>query len=449
MTSIGNNINTIAAIATSFGVGSISIIRVSGSNSLNLAKKITKKDNFTPRFATLCTLHDANDEFIDQALVIYFKSPFSFTGEDVVEFQCHGGSVVSTLVLQTLLDFGATLAQNGEFSKRAFLNNKMDLSKAEAISELINAKTKQSAKLLARHMRGELEEYVNNLRDELVQILAFVEVNIDYAEEDLPQDIFDMIHQKLLNITNSLHVSYENSKKRQGLLHGYHIAIVGKPNVGKSSLLNALLNDNRAIISDIAGTTRDSIEEELVLGTHLVKLIDTAGIRQTDDFVEQIGVQKAKDIIKQADIILALFDNSRKKDTEDLQLLEILNENQEDKKIFYILNKSDLANAFEYDDEFMKMSCKNSTTELIDLLVSYLDSQNISQGVLFTTSRQINAISNALQSIHASKELLNEGMLELFAFNINETLQYICQITKLYTNDEMLDSMFSNFCLGK
>ncbi len=431
-------------------MGSISIVRLSGKNSLQLAQKITKKLDFKPRFASLCSIYDRANELIDEAIVIYFKAPHSFTGEDIVEFQCHGGVMVSSIVLETLLHFGAALAQPGEFSKRAFLNGKIDLTKAEAIAKLIESKSEDSVKLLARQMRGELQEYIEKLRTDLVEILAFIEVNIDYAEEDLPEDIFDMIKQKLENIEKSLHVSFESSKRRQGLLHGFHIAIIGKPNVGKSSLLNALLNEQRAITSDIAGTTRDVIEEELRLGTHLVKLIDTAGIREAKDEIEKIGVSRAKKAIESSNIIIALFDGSRAKDSEDEKIENLLLTCKKDKKIFTIVNKSDLPQVYSpLPKDCMMLSCKDSVEPIVKKLISYLDLQNSDESVMFTSSRQINAVKSGLENIKNSKNLLEQGALELFAFEIKEALLQISSITKMYENDEMLEVMFGSFCLGK
>lgn len=425
-------------------------MRLSGENSLQIAQKITQKQTFTPRYATLTQLQNRNNEPIDECIVIYFKSPHSFTGEDIVEFQCHGGISVANIILNELIYFGASIAQPGEFSKRAFLNGKIDLTKAEAIASMIESKSEDGVKLLARQMRGELQEFIEKLRDELVNILAFIEVNIDYAEEDLPKDIFDMIRNKLAHIEEQLTISYESSKRRSGLLHGFHVAIVGKPNVGKSSLLNALLNDERAITSDIAGTTRDVIEGELKLGTHLIKIIDTAGIRQTDDTIEKIGVQRSKKAIDEANIIIALFDGSRKKDQEDEKLEALLKNAGEDKTIITVLNKSDLKTLFSpLPQTYIPLSCKHSTKGIVDELMQHLNKLNRDDQVIFTSTRQINSVSEALNAIRSSKELLSLGELELFAFEIKEALTQISSITKIYDNNEMLDAMFSTFCLGK
>lgn len=358
--------------------------------------------------------------------------------------------MVASMIMETLLYHGAKLAQPGEFSKRAFLNGRIDLTKAEAIAKLIEAKSKGGVKLLARQIRGELKKYLDSLREDLVEILAFVEVNIDYAEEDLPKNIFTLIDEKLDYIFNSLSKSYEHSKRKDGLLHGFHVVIIGKPNVGKSSLLNSLLGDDRAIISDIAGTTRDSIEEELRIGTHLVKIIDTAGIRNTKDTIEKIGVQRAKKTIHEANIVIALFDGSTKRDQEDKKIEELIDRYKNSKKIFTIINKSDLPQLYSpLPKNYLKVSCKNSVEPIIHELKSYLDMQNSDDNVIFTTSRQIHEVKSALNAIKNAKTLLNENQLELFSFEIKEALTHIASITKEYKNDEMLDSMFSNFCLGK
>ena len=303
--------DTIVAIATANGVGSISIVRVSGPSALTLALKISKRTQLQPRLATLSSLYNSNDAVIDEALLLYFKAPFSFTGEDIVEFQCHGGIAISNMVVAEVIKHGGRLAEPGEFSKRAFLNNKIDLTKAEAIAKIIEARSEDAVKLLARQLKGELTTFVNEIREDLLFMLAYTEVNIDYAEEDLPSDIYEQINDKLEIITGRLQNTLDASKRREGLIEGFKVAIIGKPNVGKSSLLNKLLNFERAIISDIAGTTRDTIEESVKIGTHIIKIVDTAGIREACDVIEKIGIEKSLEAVEQADIVIALFDNSR------------------------------------------------------------------------------------------------------------------------------------------
>ena len=399
----------------------------------------------------MSALYDKSGSLIDEALVIYFKAPKSFTGEDIVEFQCHGGTVVAELILQTLLDFGARLATPGEFTKRAFLNNKIDLTKAEAIAKMIESKSIDSVKILARQLKGELKEFVDEVRDSLVEILAFVEVNIDYAEEDLPADLLDMIREKLSNLQSRLKITLESSKRREGLIEGFKVAIIGKPNVGKSSLLNSLLNYDRAIISDIAGTTRDTIEEEIRIGTHLIKIVDTAGIRNASDEIEAIGVKRAKLAIENSDIIIALFDNSRELDDEDIEILELVDNLPEDKIAIKVLNKIDLTNRFDTSKlgEYIPISCKNDTQIIIDRLKSILDERGSDETLLLTTKRQSLAVKKCFDSLKNSDELIQEGELELFAFEINEAIRHISSITTSFERDEILDKMFGNFCLGK
>ncbi len=440
---------TIAALATPKGVGAISIIRVSGDKALEIAKKITKKD-LKPRFATLSKLYDYNNELIDIGLVIYFKAPFSFTGEDVVEFQCHGGYAVSRLVLETLFKYGARPAEPGEFTKRAFLNGKIDASQAEAIAKLIETKSKEGAKLLSKQLEGELERFVNEIRNKLIEIMAYAEVFIDYAEEDLPESMDKDIKERLENIKNLLKKTLEASKRREGMLSGYKVAIIGKPNVGKSSLLNALLNTNRAIVSDIAGTTRDTIEEDIQIGQHLIRFVDTAGIREAKDEIEKIGVERSKEAIKKSDIILALFDATSftKEDEEILNLIK-----NQNKDIIVVINKIDKGIKIDLsrfkDFETVKISTKEDISPLIKKIEEILDNYNSDDTHILISLRQVNAVENALKEIEKSEEFLQTGELELFSYNIQNAIKEISSITKPFEYDEMLDKMFSSFCVGK
>ena len=442
--------DTIVAIATANGIGSISIIRVSGSQSLNIALKLTHKTELKNRLATLCSVYNLDNEIIDEALLIYFKNPLSFTGEDVIEFQCHGGVAISNIIMSEILKCGARLAQPGEFSKRAFLNGKIDLTKAEAIANIIEARSEDAVKLLAKQLKGELTNFVNDIREDLLFMLAYTEVNIDYAEEDLPSDIFEQIKNKLDKITINLQDTLEASKRREGLIEGFKIAIVGKPNVGKSSLLNKLLNYDRAIISDIAGTTRDTIEESVKIGTHIIKIVDTAGIREADDLIEKIGIEKSIKAVDEADIIISLFDNSKVFDQEDQKILSIL-ENTKDKQIIKVLNKTDLKNHFDIKklDNFIELSTKETINPLIKQLETILDSNTHNDDMTLVSTRQIEAVEQTLHHIKKASNPLQTGELEFFAYHINEALLNISNITRPYENDEMLDVMFGAFCLGK
>lgn len=440
--------DTIVAISTANGVGAVSIIRVSGKDALNLSLKLLKVKNLTPRYATLLKIYSLDDEFIDRGIVIFFKAPKSFTGEDIVEFQTHGGFLISNLIIDELLKAGARLATPGEFSKRAFLNDKMDLSQANAIQNLITARSKDALKILSFQMQGFLSKFVDDLRSELVKTLAYTEVCIDYAEEDLPSDILEKIKILLEQNYKKLDEIVMISQQRKGLIEGFKVAIIGKPNVGKSSILNALLAYDRAIISNEAGTTRDSIEESLMIGSHLVRIIDTAGIRQGISNIEKIGIETSIKKANEADIILAVFDSSAKFDDEDKVILEIC-KNLNNKKIFYILNKSDLEAKFDKNLENpIKISVKNSIRSITDALKIYLDSKNY-DGIMLSATYQINAVNKAKEAIFRAMSLLNENELELFAYEINLAISEISSITRPFERTEILDEMFSSFCLGK
>ncbi|WP_404318361.1 tRNA uridine-5-carboxymethylaminomethyl(34) synthesis GTPase MnmE [Malaciobacter canalis] len=443
--------NTIVAIATANGIGSISIVRVSGKQALEIALKISKRESLKPRLATLSTLYTKSDEAIDEALLLYFKAPFSFTGEDIVEFQCHGGVAIANMVLDEVLNCGARIANPGEFSKRAFFNGKMDLSKAEAISKIIEARSEDAVKLLAKQLKGELSNFVEDIRQDLLFMLAYTEVSIDYAEDDLPTDIFEKIEEKLKNIKEKLENTLEASKRREGMIEGFKLAIIGKPNVGKSSLLNKLLNYDRAIISDIAGTTRDTIEESVKIGTHIIKIVDTAGIRdETSDVIEKIGIEKSITAINEADIVVALFDNSKPCDKEDEKILSLLH-NTSNKQILKVLNKTDLENNFDISklDDYTNLSTKESIQPLVTKIEKILDTNTHSDEMTLISKRQIDSVFQTLHHINESSMPLQTGELEFFAHHITEALHFISNITRPYENDEMLDVMFGEFCLGK
>jgi len=441
--------DTITAIATANGVGSISIVRISGEHALAIAKKLTCKTNFQPRYATLSNLYDTNNDLIDEAIVIYFKAPYSFTAEDVVEFQCHGGMIVANLVLKTVLESGARVAEPGEFSKRAFFNGRIDLSEAEAIAKLIEAKSEDAAKILAKQLKGELKEFIESVRDEIIHILAYSEVSIDYAEEDLPQDLIKQMQSKLQNLQKSLEKTLRASRAREGLMQGFKVCIVGKPNVGKSSLLNALLSYERAIVSDIAGTTRDTIEEEVKIGTHLIRIVDTAGIREADDEIERIGIKRSKEAIEQSDIVLALFDQSREFTQEDKEIQQLL-KNYPDKKILSIGTKKDLPCMFESGLKLdLSINAKSDVEELIKKLEEILDQTNSSDEVMLISQRQITAVENTISYILEAFMPLEDQELEIFSFCLNHAVKELNSITRPFDNDEMLDKMFGSFCLGK
>jgi tRNA modification GTPase len=443
---------TIAAIATASGISSISIIRVSGDLALTLAQKVSKKDDIIPRHAHLTSLYNRDDHLIDHAILIYFKNPHSFTGEDIVEFQCHGGMIVAQEILETLLAHGAVLAEPGEFSKRAFLNGKIDLTKAEAIAKLIEAKSVDAAKILAKQLKGDLKEFIDDSRDAMLRATAYSEVMIDYAEEDMPDDILKNILAQLDALIVKIDNIVDASKRRKGLIEGFRVAIIGKPNVGKSSLLNGLLSYERAIVSEIAGTTRDTIEEQVRIGSHIIRLIDTAGIRDARDTIEQIGVERSLESVADADVVIALFDSSRVFDDEDAKIVDILN-NIEDKEIIVALNKSDLEKVLELSALEMfnplEVSTKHNFKTLTDKLQEYFDNIGTDEELMLISTRQIEAVEKTKQAIIEAKEPLLLGELEFFSYHLQDAITALSSISKPYDSEEVLDKMFGEFCLGK
>lgn len=443
---------TIAAIATASGISSISIIRLSGELSLSIAKKITKRATLDIRVAHLSSLYNHEEQLIDQAIVLYFENPKSFTGEDIVEFQCHGGQIVAQEILETTLAYGATLAQPGEFSKRAFLNGKIDLTKAEAIAKLIEAKSVDAAKILARQLKGDLKEFIDMSRDAMLKATAYSEVMIDYAEEDIPTDILENIVNQLDALIEKIEKIVDSSHRRKGLIEGFRVAIVGKPNVGKSSLLNGLLSYERAIVSEIAGTTRDTIEEQVRIGTHIIKLIDTAGIREAQDMVEKIGVERSLASMVEADVIIALFDMSRPFDSEDREICNLLELNRE-KIIIVARNKSDLEKEFFGDalEKFspIDVSAKYDFKALTNKLEKIFNDIGSDEELMLISTRQIEAVLKTKEAILEAKEPLLRGELEFFSYHLQDAITALSSISKPYDSEEILDKMFGEFCLGK
>jgi len=443
--------DTITAIATANGIGSIAIIRISGDKALQIVKTLSKKETFKTRYATLTNIYNADNELIDEAIVIYFEAPYSFTAEHVVEIQCHGGFIVAQSILKASLAAGARLATAGEFSKRAFFNGRIDLSEAEAIAQLIEAKSEDAAKILASQMKGSLKIFIEDVRDEIIHILAFSEVSIDYAEEDLPEDLVLQIKAKLDELYLLLNKTLQASKSREGLMQGFRVAIIGKPNVGKSSLLNALLNFDRAIVSEIAGTTRDTIEEQVKIGTHLIRMVDTAGIREADDEIERIGIERSLEAIEQSDIVVALFDNSRESDDEDVEIARLIQKYINSKNIIIVKNKVDLNQKFILDSLAfdLELNSKDDVSKLINRLEEIMNVTNNSDELMLISSRQISAVEETMKNIEESFVPLEDQELEIFSFHLNEAVKEMASITRPFENDEMLDKMFGSFCLGK
>ena len=451
--------STIAAISTAPGIGGIGIIRMSGKESFDILKKIFVPVSNTPEKGYSIKygkIYDG-DEIVDEVLVSYFIAPKSYTTENMCEINSHGGMVVMKRILDLCLKNGADLAEPGEFTKRAFLNGRIDLTQAEAVIDVINSKTEKEAKSSMNQLEGNLSKRIKEIRDDLISGMADIDVSIDYPEYDIEEvtnlNISDILVRNKKRL-EELENSFSNGKI---LREGIKTAIIGRPNAGKSSLLNLLLNEERAIVTEIEGTTRDTIEEFISLRGVPFKIIDTAGIRETDDTVEKIGVQKAIDIAKDSDLIIAIFDITKKLTEEDKKILEIL----KDKKSIIILNKIDLnqigvdKKIFEkYSNNIVTISTKTQegVPELLDMMQKLVVTEEIKNDgeLLVINSRHKALVHKAIMSLEKAEETLTMGMpVDVVAIYIKEILEELGKITGETVTDDIISEIFSKFCLGK
>lgn len=443
--------DNIVAIATPYGSGAISVIRVSGPDSINLVERVfdrkLKKEGYTISYGNIVN----NGEIIDEVLVSVFKVPHSFDGEDCCEISCHGGILVTNLVLETLLDAGFRMAEPGEFSKRAFLNHKIDLTQSEAIMDIIAASNKMALKAAEGSLHSHTKKMIKELREEILNILASIEVNIDYPEyEDAITMDYHNIMPKVDLLIEKMKDILNNSRVAKIVREGIKVAIVGKPNVGKSSLLNMLLDEDKAIVSSIEGTTRDMVEGELSLNNVTLRFIDTAGIRNSDDFVEQIGIKRSIKAMNEADIVFVVLDSSRPLDDYDYKILE----ETKAKKRIIIYNKIDLNPAFKMDEEMIGISTSNKEgmvklEERIEQMVHINEFNPIDNNYL-ANSRHISLMKKSLESLKNAKEgclaTLDSSLIEI---DIKDAFDLLGEITGEAYDDELIDSLFSKFCLGK
>lgn len=450
--------NTIAAISTPLGHGGISIIRISGSDSLKIISKVFKSKNadFKPNTIVYGKIYDEN-ELLDDVLVSYFKAPFSFTGEDTIEINSHGGLLVAQRILDLVLKHGANLAEPGEFTKRAFLNGKMDLSQAEAVIDIINSKTKIENENSAKQLNGDLGDTIRSIKSKIIDVLVDLEANVDYPEYDIEEISRDKVlnaitcaNQELIKLSNS----YSEGKI---IKDGINIAIVGKPNVGKSSLLNRLLNEERAIVTEIAGTTRDTIEESIVYKGIVLNLIDTAGIHETSDIVENIGVNKSKKALENADLVLLIIDNTDKLSKEDVDLLNSL----DNKSKIIVINKIDKNEVI--NDEIFKYTEKSDVFAIsakenigIDkLLDSIIDRFNNEQIIklnefIITNQRHKEAIDKTINSFNNIINSCKNGMpLDMISIDLQNGISYLSEILGENVSEDVINGIFAKFCLGK
>lgn len=448
--------DTIAAIATSMGRSAVNIIKISGPESISIVSKIFTKDlsKLEPNTINYGFIKEGN-ELIDEVLVSLFTSPNSQTGEDIVEINTHGGISVTNKVLELVLSNGARLAEPGEFLKRAFLNGKKDLIEAEAISDLINAKTEEARKMSLKGLSGELSKKIKTLRNKILSIIANIEVNIDYPEyEDAIIYTNELLKTNINEIQSDLEKLVKESEKGTLLNNGINVGIVGKPNVGKSSLLNLLINEDKAIVTDIEGTTRDIVEGNITINGVTLNLIDTAGIRETNNVVEKLGVEKSKDIINKSDLIIALFDISRPFTLEDEAILSSI----KDKKSIIILNKTDLPTKIDLNKftsyNVIKTSVKEDIgkDELLNMIKELFSLNEIETGdfTYLSNARQISLIKEALKLCLEIKYQNEQNTpVDLIQIDLQNLWEKLGEITGDAYKDELLDEIFSKFCLGK
>jgi tRNA modification GTPase len=463
MLETATELDTIAAISTPPGEGGISIVRVSGNTALDVAEKIFKgKDLHTVKSHTINYGHIVNPKTkhtVDEVMVSVMLAPKTYTCEDVVEINCHGGIVPTNDILQLLLSNGARMAKPGEFTERAFLNGRVDLSQAEAVMDLIRAKTDRSMKVALNQLDGDLSHLIKNLRQDILDVLAQVEVNIDYPEyDDVETMTSKLLREKAVEVKAQIKQLLQTAQEGKILRDGLATAIVGHPNVGKSSLLNRMLHEDKAIVTDVAGTTRDVLEEYVNVRGVPLKLVDTAGIRETNDKVEKIGVERSRKAIKTADLVLLVLDSSNPLSDEDRQLIKVTDE----AKRIIILNKTDLPMQLDTDELFNLVLedqvIRTSATEGVGLddlkeKISKLFFGGIESNqnsVIVTNARHIGLLNQAEEALDSVLQGLKDGMpVDLVQIDMTRCWEFLGEITGDSYQDELLDQLFSQFCLGK
>lgn len=449
---------TIAAIATAPGRGGVGVIRLSGKNLLPLAQSISGGKTPKPRVALYTDFLDESDQAIDNGLMLYFAAPASFTGEDVIELQGHGGPVVMQMLLQRCLDLGARLAEPGEFTKRAFLNNKLDLAQAESVADLIDASSQSAARMAVRSLKGAFSQHIHALVDDLITLRMLVEATLDFPEEDIDFLEAADARGKLAELQNRLKTVLASAEQGALLREGMNVVLVGAPNVGKSSLLNALAGDDVAIVTDIAGTTRDTVREQITLDGVPVHIIDTAGLRETDDVVEQIGIERSRKAVQEADVALILIDPA---EGINAKTQTILNSLPASLKKIEIRNKIDLAGDTAEmvsdglslpsgADTLIKLSAK--TGQGLDLLkqalLNEIGWQGESEGLFLARRRHLAALEAAETELE-NAALCGNHQIELLAEHLRLAQNACSEITGEFTADDLLGVIFSRFCIGK
>ena len=446
--------DTICAISTAIGVGAISIVRVSGEESINIVNKIFDKDLNKIKSHTINYGHIIdNNEIVDEVMLTLMRAPKTLTREDIIEINCHGGVATTNKVLELLLNNGARLAQPGEFTKRAFLNGRIDLIEAESIMDLIDSKTETQRKLAINGINGKISNLIKNIINNLIDINSNIEVNIDYPEyEDIEIVTKDKIEEISKYITKELSKLLDESENGKFIKEGINTLIIGKPNVGKSSILNKLINEEKAIVTDIAGTTRDIVEGQIRVNGVLLNIIDTAGIRDTQDVVERIGVEKSISLIEQADLVILVLNNNENLTKEDIDLLE----KTKNKKRIIVINKIDLENKIELDKLNSENIIKLSALDNVDILknkisdIYNLEELNDKDFTYLSNSREISLVKKAIEVSKNLEKSLNANVpIDILEIDIKEICEILGEIIGESYDDKLIDKLFSNFCLGK
>ena len=448
--------DTICAISSALGVGAISIIRISGTESIEIVSKIFKGQNLKEakdHSVTYGHILDG-DEIIDEVLVINMKGPKTYTTEDTIEINCHGGISVTNKILELLLKNGCRLAEPGEFTKRAFLNGRIDLVEAEAVQDLLIAETENARKLSINQLEGKLSKKIKQIRTKLLKLIANIEVNLDYPEyEDAIEVTREYLKKYLLSVKQDLEELLKTTEEGKIIKTGISVALIGRPNVGKSSILNRLLDEEKAIVTNIAGTTRDIVEGSFLLNGIKINLMDTAGIRETKNKIEKIGVEKTKKVLKDADLIILVLDNSGKLSKDDKKLLEEIS----NRKSIIFINKSDLDKKIKLPKLDQKVVFGNTTSNeglepLLKEIINMFNLNQISQNnpTYISNVRQKNLVSESLGLVATCLNNIEfEYTIDFLASDIKKAWDLLGEIIGETYNDELLDELFSNFCLGK
>ena len=447
--------DTIASISTALANGAISIVRVSGPDAIGIVNSCFKGNDLTKAKTHTITyghIYDG-DDLVDEVLVSIFKAPKTFTREDVVEINCHGGIYVTNKILEIILSKGARLAEPGEFTKRAFLNGRIDLTQAESVMDVIEAKTKTSLKMANYGLSGQTKKLISSFKEEILKCILEIEVNIDYPEyEDEVQVTTDLLKPSVSELISKMKIIIDKSEQASIIKKGLSTAIIGKPNVGKSSLLNALLKEDKAIVTNIAGTTRDIVEGDINVGGILLHLIDTAGIRSTTNKVEQIGVEKTKKVLDEAELVILVFDYSEKLNNIDLELLE----KTKDKTRIIIVNKNDLKQEINLEllNDYLLISSfneedVNKVVEKIKEVCSLSDITDIDASYI-GNSRQMGLLRKSYNSLIEAKKAIDKGeLVDLINIDLTNAYNYLLEILGEVSSTDLVDEMFSRFCLGK